>query len=143
MVFLGVGMGFVFMSTSLAAQNSVDLPRMGVATGLVNFTRQLGGAIGVAIASSVMVNALDRQAAHGVPGLAPRRQHAARADEVGADPGRRGARRAPGVLRLPAPTFVTTFVDRVPRHPDGAPDAARERDGDPRPRPGATCRRSR
>src|SRR5690606_4878685 len=38
---LGFGMGWIFMSTSLAAQNSVSLPRMGVATGLVNFTRQL------------------------------------------------------------------------------------------------------
>ena len=48
----------IFMSTSLAAQNSVPLPRMGVATGLVNFTRQLGGAVGVAVAASVMLTAL-------------------------------------------------------------------------------------
>ena len=68
MLFLGAGMGFVFMSTSLAAQNSVDLPRMGVATGLVNFTRQLGGAIGVAIASSVMVNALTDKLHTAFPG---------------------------------------------------------------------------
>jgi EmrB/QacA subfamily drug resistance transporter len=55
---LGFGMGFVFMSTALAAQNSVDLPRMGTATGLVNFTRQLGGAIGVAIAATVVLTTL-------------------------------------------------------------------------------------
>jgi EmrB/QacA subfamily drug resistance transporter len=55
---LGLGMGFIFMSTALAAQNSVALPRMGVATGLVNFTRQLGGAVGVAIAASVMLTSL-------------------------------------------------------------------------------------
>jgi EmrB/QacA subfamily drug resistance transporter len=58
LICLGVGMGFVFMSTSLAAQNSVGMTQMGVATGLVNFTRQLGGAIGVAIAGSVMLNSL-------------------------------------------------------------------------------------
>jgi EmrB/QacA subfamily drug resistance transporter len=58
LVCLGAGMGLVFMSTSLAAQNSVTMARMGVATGLVNFTRQLGGAIGVAIAGSVMLNTL-------------------------------------------------------------------------------------
>jgi len=68
MLFLGAGMGCVFMSTSLAAQNSVALPRMGVATGLVNFTRQLGGAVGVAIASSVMVNALDSRLRAAFPG---------------------------------------------------------------------------
>jgi len=58
LIVLGFGMGLIFMSTSLAAQNSVPLPRMGVATGLVNFTRQLGGAVGVAVAASVMLTAL-------------------------------------------------------------------------------------
>ena len=58
LVMLGFGMGLVFMSTSLAAQNSVDMRRMGVATGLINFTRQLGGAIGVAIAASVLLSNL-------------------------------------------------------------------------------------
>jgi EmrB/QacA subfamily drug resistance transporter len=68
MLVFGAGMGFVFMSTSLAAQNSVSLPQMGVATGLVNFTRQLGGAIGVAIASSVMVSALTDKLRTAFPG---------------------------------------------------------------------------
>jgi hypothetical protein len=58
LVVLGFGMGLIFMSTSLAAQNSVGLPQMGVATGLVNFTRQLGGAVGVALAASVMLTSL-------------------------------------------------------------------------------------
>jgi EmrB/QacA subfamily drug resistance transporter len=58
MVFLGVGIGFGFMATTLAAQNSVDLPSMGVATGLVNFTRQLGGAFGVAIGAALMLTTL-------------------------------------------------------------------------------------
>jgi len=58
MAFLGVGLGFGFMATTLAAQNSVDLPRMGIATGLVNFTRQLGGVFGVAIAAALMLTTL-------------------------------------------------------------------------------------
>jgi hypothetical protein len=58
LVVLGFGMGLVFMSTALAAQNSVQMRQMGVATGLINFTRQLGGAIGVAIAASVMLSSL-------------------------------------------------------------------------------------
>ena len=56
MVFIGTGMGFGFIATILAAQNSVDLPRMGVATGLVNFTRQLGGVFGVAIGAALMLD---------------------------------------------------------------------------------------
>jgi hypothetical protein len=68
MACIGFGTGFVFMSTSLAAQCSVDLPRMGVATGLVNFTRQLGGALGVAAASSVLLNGLSSRLATAFPG---------------------------------------------------------------------------
>ena len=68
MVCIGFGTGFVFMSTALAAQSSVDLSRMGVATGLVNFTRQLGGAVGVAAASSVLLNGLASRLAIAFPG---------------------------------------------------------------------------
>lgn len=68
MVFIGFGTGFVFMSTALAAQSSVDLPRMGVATGLVNFTRQLGGAVGVAVASAIMLGGLTRRLTEAFPG---------------------------------------------------------------------------
>jgi hypothetical protein len=58
MVCIGTGMGFGFIATMLAGQNSVDLPRMGVATGLVNFTRQLGGVFGVAIGAALMLTTL-------------------------------------------------------------------------------------
>jgi MFS family permease len=58
LVVIGFGMGLIFRSTTLAAQYSVALPRMGVATGLVNFMRQRGGAIGVAVAASVMLTSL-------------------------------------------------------------------------------------
>lgn len=58
LVVLGAGMGLVFMSTSLAAQNSVTAEQMGVSTGLINFTRQLGGAVGIAVAASVMLTSL-------------------------------------------------------------------------------------
>jgi hypothetical protein len=70
MAFIGFGTGFVFMSTALAAQSSVDLPRMGVATGLVNFTRQLGGAVGVAVASAIMLSGLTSRLAAAFPGQA-------------------------------------------------------------------------
>ena len=67
MAFFGFGTGFVFMATALAAQSSVDLPRMGVATGLVNFTRQLGGAVGVAAASAVMLSGLTSRLSDAFP----------------------------------------------------------------------------
>ncbi len=58
LIIIGLGMGLIFMATALAGQNSVGLKHMGVATGLINFTRQLGGSIGVAIAASVMLSTL-------------------------------------------------------------------------------------
>jgi hypothetical protein len=68
MVCIGFGTGLVFMASALAAQSSVDLPRMGVATGLVNFTRQLGGAVGVAVAGAVMLSALSSRLTEAFPG---------------------------------------------------------------------------
>ena len=68
MVFIGAGLGLGFITTMMAAQNSVDLPRMGVATGLLNFCRQLGGALGVAIGASVMLTTLSDRIATAFPG---------------------------------------------------------------------------
>jgi EmrB/QacA subfamily drug resistance transporter len=68
MVLIGTGMGFGFIATMLAAQNSVDLPRMGVATGLTNFTRQLGGVFGVAVAAALMLATLTDRLAELFPG---------------------------------------------------------------------------
>jgi len=68
MVFIGAGLGLVFITTMMAAQNSVDLPRMGVATGLLNFCRQLGGALGVSIGASVMLTTLSDRITTAFPG---------------------------------------------------------------------------
>jgi hypothetical protein len=68
LVFVGLGLGMVILACTLAAQNSVALRQMGTATGLVNFTRQLGGAIGVAVAGSVMLTSLTNRLAEAFPG---------------------------------------------------------------------------
>jgi MFS family permease len=68
LVFVGLGFGFVLLACTLAAQNSVSLRQMGTATGIVNFTRQLGGAIGVAVAASVMLTSLTHRLAEAFPG---------------------------------------------------------------------------
>jgi EmrB/QacA subfamily drug resistance transporter len=68
MAFIGFGMGLCFLVSVLASQNAVDLPRMGVATGLVNFTRQLGGVLGVAIGGAVLLNSLTSRMAELFPG---------------------------------------------------------------------------
>jgi EmrB/QacA subfamily drug resistance transporter len=68
MFLIGLGLGMVVMSCTLAAQNAVTHSQMGVATANVNFTRQMGGAIGVAVAGAVLLNSLAGRLADAFPG---------------------------------------------------------------------------
>ncbi len=52
-VLAGAGTAFAFIPISIAALAGVEQHRAGLASGLLNTSQQLGGAIGIAIASSV------------------------------------------------------------------------------------------
>lgn len=54
MVFMGMGSGSVFTSTSIATQNAVDFRDLGVATATVMFFRSLGGSFGLAVFGTVL-----------------------------------------------------------------------------------------
>jgi EmrB/QacA subfamily drug resistance transporter len=54
----GVGIAFAFVPVSIAALAGVSSDKAGLASGLINTTQQIGGAIGTAIVSSVAVSAL-------------------------------------------------------------------------------------
>jgi EmrB/QacA subfamily drug resistance transporter len=69
MVFCGVGMGPFFIVGTLVAQNSVSMRQRGVASSLVNFVRQLGGALGVAAAGAVLISGLTARFASMFPGV--------------------------------------------------------------------------
>jgi len=60
----GLGMGFVSIATLLLVQNSVDISNLGIATASHQFTRTLGGTIGIGISGSLVtvtfLNALDK-----------------------------------------------------------------------------------
>jgi len=60
----GLGMGFVSIATLLLVQNSVDISNLGVATASHQFTRTLGGTIGIGISGSLVtvtfLNALEK-----------------------------------------------------------------------------------
>jgi EmrB/QacA subfamily drug resistance transporter len=49
----GAGMGFSFVPVTIASLAGVDRADAGVASGLVNTSRQIGGAIGIAAASAI------------------------------------------------------------------------------------------
>jgi EmrB/QacA subfamily drug resistance transporter len=50
---VGVGMGFVALATILVVQNSVDPSDLGVATASHQFSRNLGGTIGIGVCGSI------------------------------------------------------------------------------------------
>jgi EmrB/QacA subfamily drug resistance transporter len=50
---VGVGMAFAFIPMSIAALAGVEAHEAGLASGLINTSQQIGGALGVAVASTV------------------------------------------------------------------------------------------
>ncbi|RLK60352.1 MFS transporter [Actinokineospora cianjurensis] len=54
MVVFGLGLGFCMQTLTVAAQNSVEMRDMGVATAAITFFRQLGGTLGVAVFLSLL-----------------------------------------------------------------------------------------
>jgi EmrB/QacA subfamily drug resistance transporter len=49
----GVGLGFAFVPVSIAALQGVESHEAGVASGLINTSQQIGGALGIAILSTI------------------------------------------------------------------------------------------
>ena len=62
----GVGLAFVFIPLSLAALSGVDEKIAGVASGLLNTSQQIGGALGVAIISTISTTHAENLIADGV-----------------------------------------------------------------------------
>jgi EmrB/QacA subfamily drug resistance transporter len=64
-VLVGVGLALSFVSVSIAALSGVGPKVAGLASGLINTTQQVGGAIGVAVTGSVAVSRADGLLASG------------------------------------------------------------------------------
>ena len=63
----GTGLGFSFVPVTIASLTGVDREDAGVASGLVNTSRQIGGAIGLAAVSTIAASASSSYAhAHSV-----------------------------------------------------------------------------
>jgi EmrB/QacA subfamily drug resistance transporter len=58
LMLMGLGMGMANLSLLLAMQNAVERSRLGAATSLAQFTRTIGGAVGVAIMGAVVAASL-------------------------------------------------------------------------------------
>jgi MFS family permease len=58
LAFIGMGMGMTMLSLVLAMQHAVDRRHRGVATSFGQFTRSIGGALGVAIMGAIVAASL-------------------------------------------------------------------------------------
>jgi EmrB/QacA subfamily drug resistance transporter len=66
-VMVGVGIAFAFVPVSIAALAGVAEREAGLASGLINTSQQIGGAIGVAVASTVFTSHFKSLTADGNP----------------------------------------------------------------------------
>ncbi|HST17701.1 MAG TPA: MFS transporter [Gaiellaceae bacterium] len=64
---MGFGLPFAFIPVSIAALAGVSHEEAGLASGLINTAQQVGGAIGVAVASSVAITHFDNLVSAGTP----------------------------------------------------------------------------
>jgi EmrB/QacA subfamily drug resistance transporter len=64
---VGFALPFTFIPVSIAALSGVQPHEAGLASGLYNTTQQVGGAVGVAVASSIAVSHFNKLTSEGVP----------------------------------------------------------------------------
>jgi len=64
---VGVGIAFAYVPVSIAALTGVAEREAGLASGLINTSQQIGGAIGVAVASTVFTSRFDSLVEDGSP----------------------------------------------------------------------------
>ncbi|HEY8645949.1 MAG TPA: MFS transporter, partial [Gaiellaceae bacterium] len=62
---VGVGLGFSFVPISIAALAGIEPQEAGLASGLINTSQQIGGALGVAILTTVAISRTNRELAGG------------------------------------------------------------------------------
>ena len=67
MVIVGIGMGPMFQTYTLAMQNAVPRSELGSSTAALQFSRSLGGALGLAAFAAVLTNRLGSELAQRVP----------------------------------------------------------------------------
>jgi predicted MFS family arabinose efflux permease len=65
----GAGMGFSFVPVTIASLTGVERSDAGVASGLINTSRQIGGAIGLAAVTAIAASSTSAYV-HGHPGVA-------------------------------------------------------------------------
>ena len=68
-LFAAAGLGFAFVTTTIAAVSGVEENEAGLASGLINTSQQIGGALGLAVLSAVAIARTDNVMASGSSSL--------------------------------------------------------------------------
>jgi len=58
-LFAAAGLGFAFVTTTIAAVSGVEESEAGLASGLINTSQQIGGALGLAVLSAIAISRTD------------------------------------------------------------------------------------
>jgi EmrB/QacA subfamily drug resistance transporter len=58
-LFAAAGLGFAFVTTTIAAVSGVEEKEAGLASGLINTSQQIGGALGLAVLSTIAISRTD------------------------------------------------------------------------------------
>ncbi len=66
-LFAAAGLGFAFVTTTIAAVSGVEESEAGLASGLINTSQQIGGALGLAVLSTLAISRTDDVLASGDP----------------------------------------------------------------------------
>jgi len=69
-LFAAAGLGFAFVTTTIAAVSGVEENEAGLASGLINTSQQVGGALGLAVLSTVATSRTDDAMSSGTSSLA-------------------------------------------------------------------------
>jgi EmrB/QacA subfamily drug resistance transporter len=64
-LFAAAGLGFAFVTTTIAAVSGVEENEAGLASGLINTSQQIGGALGLAVLSAIAISRTDDVMASG------------------------------------------------------------------------------
>ena len=64
-----IGLGFGFVTTTIAAVSGVEQREQGLASGLINTSQQIGGALGLAVLSTIATSRTDNVLASGTSSL--------------------------------------------------------------------------
>ena len=114
MVVIGMGLGQLMQTLTLAAQNSVDAKDIGVATSSTMFFRQMGGTLGVAVFISILFNRLPDAIADSFAKKDVASDFNAAAQEIGAKVGS-------GEIKSTNPNAV--FLQNMQANPKGLGDS--------------------